>query len=82
MAHLAQLLAETRQARRDHFSTLRIPIIAAWIKSSKAFSTDLRVSAEVANHTPTLGLYYADYSSDDVWYLGNNMVLATDPARW
>jgi hypothetical protein len=37
------------------------------------------VSAEFANQMPTLGLYYADYSSDDVWYLGNNMVLAAGP---
>ena len=48
-------------------------------KELESFSTDLRVSAEFDNHTPTLGLYYADYSSGDVWYLGNNLVLAAEP---
>jgi outer membrane receptor protein involved in Fe transport len=48
-------------------------------KELESFTTDLRLSALIGNHTPTIGLYYADYSSRDVWYLGNNMVLAAEP---
>ncbi|MGH8251894.1 MAG: TonB-dependent siderophore receptor [Steroidobacteraceae bacterium] len=48
-------------------------------KALESFSTDLRLSAQIGVHTPTLGLYYADYSSRDLWYLGNNMVLAAEP---
>jgi outer membrane receptor protein involved in Fe transport len=48
-------------------------------KELESFTTDIRLSALLGNHTPTLGLYYADYSSRDLWYLGNNMVLAAEP---
>jgi len=48
-------------------------------KALESFTTDLRLSALIGKHTPTIGLYYADYSSRDVWYLGNNMVLAAEP---
>jgi outer membrane receptor protein involved in Fe transport len=48
-------------------------------KALESFTTDLRLSAELGNHTPTLGLYFADYSSRDLWYLGNNMVLTAEP---
>lgn len=48
-------------------------------KALESFTTDLRLSAELGRHTPTIGLYYADYSSRDRWYLGNNTVLTAEP---
>jgi len=48
-------------------------------KALESFTTDVRLSAELGRHTPTIGLYYADYSSRDLWYLGNNTVLTAEP---
>jgi hypothetical protein len=46
-----------------------------WIvdKNIEAFTDDLRLSrALFPGNTATLGAYFASYSSDDTWYLGND----------
>ncbi|HEY7888554.1 MAG TPA: TonB-dependent receptor [Steroidobacteraceae bacterium] len=56
-----------------------------WIvdKKVRAFTDDLRFSrALFAGNTATLGGYFADYSSEDTWYLGNyELMTATTNAR-
>jgi hypothetical protein len=55
-----------------------------WIvdKNIQAFTDDLRFSRTLfAGNTMTLGGYFASYSSDDTWYLGNDeLMTATDNA--
>lgn len=52
-------------------------------KNLKSTTDELRVSKEVApGHTVTAGMYLADYSSHDLWYLGNSTLMtATSNAR-
>lgn len=52
-------------------------------KDIKAFTDELRLSKEVfAGHRVTAGAYYADFSTDDQWYLGNGTLMtATSNAR-
>ena len=52
-------------------------------KRIRAFTDDLRFSRTLfAGNTATLGGYFASYSSDDTWYLGNNeLMTATANAR-
>lgn len=56
-----------------------------WVveKKIKSFTNDLRFSVDLTEHNAlTFGVYYADYSSKDRWWLGNNMLLtAQDNAR-
>lgn len=45
-------------------------------KDLKSFTDELRVNKEVvAGHTVTAGLYFADFSTDDEWYLGNGTLM-------
>lgn len=45
-------------------------------KKLKAVTDELRVSRELfTGHTVTAGAYFADFSSDDQWYLGNSMLM-------
>jgi len=45
-------------------------------KRLNAFTNDLRLSRELfAGNTLTVGSYYARYTSNDTWYLGNSMLL-------
>ncbi|HBK45315.1 MAG TPA: TonB-dependent receptor, partial [Xanthomonadaceae bacterium] len=45
-------------------------------KRLNSFTNDLRLSRDLfAGNTLTVGVYYARYTSDDTWYLGNNMLL-------
>ena len=45
-------------------------------KQIRAFTDDLRFSrALFAGNTATLGGYFASYSSDDTWYLGNDELM-------
>jgi len=49
-----------------------------WIvdKKVQAFTDDLRFSRTLFDHNvATLGGYFADYSSDDTWYLGNDELM-------
>lgn len=49
-------------------------------KKIKSFTDELRVSKEIVkDHTMTAGLYYADYSSKDMWYLGNSVLMTATP---
>jgi iron complex outermembrane receptor protein len=49
-------------------------------KKLTSFTDELRVSKElVPNHTFTAGVYYANYKSDDVWYLGNSHLMTATP---
>ena len=53
-----------------------------WIvdKKIQAFTDDLRFSRTLfPGNTATLGGYFADYSSDDSWYLGNDELLTAMP---
>lgn len=48
-------------------------------KRLQSFTNDLRVSRDLfTGNTATVGLYFADYSSDDLWYLGNSMLLSAE----
>lgn len=52
-----------------------------WVvdKELQSFTNDLRFSRNLfEGNTLTVGVYYADYSSDDTWYLGNNMLLTAE----
>ena len=49
-------------------------------KQLRSFTDELRVSREIFDsNTLTIGAYYADYSADDLWYLGNNALLTAEP---
>jgi outer membrane receptor protein involved in Fe transport len=49
-------------------------------KQLKSFTNELRVSRDIGNnHTLTVGGYFADYSSHDVWYLGNSHLMTAVP---
>jgi iron complex outermembrane receptor protein len=49
-------------------------------KKLKSFTDEFRVSKEfIKDHTLTLGAYYANYKSDDVWYLGNSHLMTATP---
>lgn len=49
-------------------------------KQLKSFTDELRVSKEIVkDHTVTVGGYFADYSSHDVWYLGNSHLMTAVP---
>lgn len=53
-----------------------------WVvdKDLKSFTDELRISRELfEDNTVTVGAYYADYSSNDRWFLGNNMLLTATP---
>ncbi len=44
-------------------------------KKVQNFTDELRFTKElVKDHTVTMGLYMSEYSSDDVWQLGNNLL--------
>jgi iron complex outermembrane recepter protein len=45
-------------------------------KDLKSFTDELRVNKEIVKgHTVTAGLYFADFSSRDEWYLGNGTLM-------
>ncbi|MES2164582.1 MAG: TonB-dependent receptor [Pseudomonadota bacterium] len=49
-------------------------------KKLTSFTDELRVSKEIVkDHTVTVGGYFADYSSRDVWYLGNSHLMSAVP---
>ncbi|WP_256081187.1 TonB-dependent siderophore receptor [Massilia sp. YIM B04103] len=49
-------------------------------KKMKSFSDELRVSKEwMKDNVVTLGGYFADYSSDDTWYLGSSHLMTAMP---
>jgi outer membrane receptor protein involved in Fe transport len=53
-----------------------------WVvdKALESFTDEARLSREIfQGNTLTVGAYYADYSSHDRWFLGNNMLLTAEP---
>jgi iron complex outermembrane recepter protein len=51
--------------------------VGAWsvVKNLKSFTNDFRLSRDLTpDNTLTVGAYFADYSSDDTWHLGNNFL--------
>lgn len=49
-------------------------------KEIESFTNETRASFDLGeSHTLTVGTYYADYSSRDRWFLGNEMLLAMEP---
>lgn len=49
-------------------------------KDLQSFTNDVSLSKDIgADNTFTLGVFFSDYSSDDVWSLGNNQLLAAEP---
>ncbi|GJJ05580.1 TonB-dependent receptor [Duganella rhizosphaerae] len=49
-------------------------------KKLTSFTDELRVSKEIGkDNTVTVGGYFADYSSRDVWYLGNSHLMSAVP---
>ncbi|MDH5824793.1 TonB-dependent receptor [Luteimonas sp. RD2P54] len=53
-----------------------------WVvdKALDSFTSETRLSFDLApGHTLTGGAYYANYSSHDRWYLGNEMLLTVEP---
>lgn len=60
----------------------QIASLGFWIvdKKIQSFTNDIRVSRELfAGNTVTLGSYFASYSSDDSWFLGNNELMLAVP---
>jgi outer membrane receptor protein involved in Fe transport len=54
----------------------------AWavVKKLQSFTNDFRISRDLSqDNTLTLGAYFSDYSSADVWSLGNNFLFTLDP---
>jgi outer membrane cobalamin receptor len=49
-------------------------------KGIESFSNDLSANKEIfAGNTLTLGVYYADFSSDDLWFLFSGQLLTAEP---
>ena len=49
-------------------------------KQLQSFTNETRLSRELGGgHTLTFGLYAADYSSKDLWYLGNPVLMTVEP---
>lgn len=59
------------------------PVIVAgfWTikKNVRTFTNDLRVSRRFGDHNLTLGSYFATFKIDDLWFQGNNALLAFEP---
>ncbi|WP_207796691.1 TonB-dependent receptor [Sphingomonas oleivorans] len=60
-----------------------LPVIVAGLwsidKDIESFTNDVRLSRTFGSHTLTVGSYFAAYSVDDLWYQGNNALLAFEP---
>lgn len=60
----------------------QVMVAGFWVveKALESFTDEARLSREIfEGNTLTIGSYYADYSSHDRWYLGNNMLLTAEP---
>lgn len=55
--------------------------VGLWVvkKDIESFVNDLAVEFKSGGNTFTIGAYYADYSSDDRWNLGNAQLLTAEP---
>ena len=60
----------------------QVASLGFWVvdKRIRAVTDDLRASADLfSGNSITVGGYFADYSSDDTWYLGNNLLVSATP---
>jgi outer membrane receptor protein involved in Fe transport len=60
----------------------QVMVAGFWVvrKDIDSFTDEVRLSRELfKGNTLTVGAYYANYSSKDRWYLGNNMLLTAEP---
>ncbi|NNG21673.1 TonB-dependent receptor [Telluria aromaticivorans] len=48
-------------------------------KKLQSFTDEFRVSRDIGAHTVTGGAYVANYSSKDVWFLGNSHLMSATP---
>jgi len=49
-------------------------------KDLQSFTNDVSIRKEIVeNNTVTVGVFFSDYSSNDLWYLGSNQLLAAEP---
>lgn len=59
------------------------PVIVAGLwsidKQIKTFTNDLRISRRFGDHSLTIGSYFAAFKIGDLWYQGNNALLAFEP---
>ena len=62
--------------------TTPVASVGFWVvdKKIQAFTDDLRFTTDLfEGNSLTLGGYFTSYSSNDVWYLGNNMLITATP---
>ena len=62
--------------------TTPIASVGFWVvdKKIQSFTDDLRFTTDLfEGNSLTLGGYFTSYSSNDVWYLGNNMLITATP---
>lgn len=48
-------------------------------KDIESFTNDLSFTKDISDHSITIGAFFADYTVNDLWYLGNNQLLAAEP---
>ena len=62
--------------------TTPIASVGFWVvdKKIQSFTDDLRFTTDLfEGNSLTVGGYFTSYSSNDVWYLGNNMLITATP---
>ena len=60
----------------------QVASVGFWVvdKRIRAFTDELRFSTDLfTGNSLTVGGYFASYSSDDTWYLGNNLLITAQP---
>jgi outer membrane receptor protein involved in Fe transport len=60
----------------------QVASVGFWVvdKKIQAFTDDLRFSTDLfEGNSLTVGGYFTSYSSDDTWYLGNNLLITATP---
>jgi outer membrane receptor protein involved in Fe transport len=60
----------------------QVASVGFWVvdKKIQAFTDDLRFSTDLfEGDSLTVGGYFTSYSSDDTWYLGNNLLITATP---
>jgi outer membrane receptor protein involved in Fe transport len=61
--------------------TKMVALVGPWLvdKQIQSFTNETHVNKEIfKGNTLTLGAYFADYSSHDLWYLGNQELMTLD----
>src|SRR5438309_3354986 len=89
---LASFIAGTGQAGTGTYAasggavavdpTTQVASLGVWVvdKSIQSYTDELRFNKDLfEGNTLTVGGYFASYSSDDQWYLGNNLLMTATP---